>query len=146
MEVDQSAGQLSTISVPKNFEGLAQPLSTRKIKTNIIVQNGDTAVLGGLIKDEELETVKKVPLLGDLPLLGWLFKAKKSDKKKVNMLVFLTPKIIRNAADQQNLLHSKAKERLGFIKEQGGKDQFGSTMDKILKRQSRAPQNEQKRD
>ncbi|MFZ3231045.1 MAG: type II secretion system secretin GspD [Pseudobdellovibrio sp.] len=142
MEVDQSAGQLSTIAVPKLFDGLAQPLSTRKIKTTIIVRNGDTAVLGGLIKDEELETVKKVPLLGDLPIVGWLFKGKKSDKKKVNMLVFLTPKIIRNSSDQQSLLTMKSNERLKFIKEQGGKDQFGSTMDKILKRQTRAPQNE----
>lgn len=140
MEVEQSAGQLSTITVPKNFDGLAQPLSTRKIKTKIIVQNGDTAVLGGLIKDEELETVKKVPLLGDLPILGWLFKGKKADKKKVNMLVFLTPKIIRNPTDQRNNLTRKTDERLRFVKDQGGKDPFGSTMDKILKRQVRAPQ------
>lgn len=141
MEVQQTAGQISTITVPKNFEGLAQPLSTRKIKTTIIVQNGDTAVLGGLIKDEELETVKKVPLLGDLPIIGWLFKGKKSDKKKVNMLVFLTPKIIRNPNDQRNLLTNKTTERLRFIKQQGGKDPFGSTIDKVLKRETRVPQN-----
>ncbi|OFZ29795.1 MAG: type II secretion system protein GspD [Bdellovibrionales bacterium RIFCSPHIGHO2_01_FULL_40_29] len=140
MEVQQTAGQISTLTVPKNFEGLAQPLSSRKIKTTIIVQNGDTAVLGGLIKDEELETVKKVPLLGDLPVLGWLFKGKKSDKKKVNMLVFLTPKIIRNPADQRNLLTNKTNERLRFIKQQGGKDPFGATVDKVLKRETRAPQ------
>lgn len=141
MEVEQSAGQLSTITVPKGFDGLAQPLSTRKIKTKIIVQNGDTAVLGGLIKDEELESVKKVPLLGDLPILGWLFKGKKTDKKKVNMLVFLTPKIIRNSADQRANLTHKSDERLRFVKEQGGKDPYGSTMDKLLKRQARVPQN-----
>lgn len=141
MEVQQTAGQLSTVTVPKNFDGLAQPLSTRKIKTTIIVQNGDTAVLGGLIKDEELETVKKVPLLGDLPVLGWLFKGKKSDKKKVNMLVFLTPKIIRNPNDQRTLLSNKSAERLRFIKQQGGKDPFGSTIDKVMKRETRVPQN-----
>lgn len=140
MEVQQKAGQLSTVAVPKNFEGSAQPLSNRSIKTNIIVSNGDTAVLGGLIKDEEYETIKKVPLLGDLPLLGWLFKGKKSDKKKVNMLVFLTPRIIRNTADQQALVNAKAAERLDFIKAQGGQDPYGRTMDKILKREVRAPQ------
>lgn len=140
MEIQQKAGQLSTLAVPKGFDGLAQPLSTRSIKTNIIVSNGDTAVLGGLIKDEEFETVKKVPLLGDLPILGWLFKGKKSQKKKVNMLVFLTPKIIRNKADQQALLNAKSSERLDFIKAQGGQDPYGRTMDKLLKRESRAPQ------
>ena len=98
-------------------------------------------LLCGLIKDEELETVKKVPLLGDLPVIGWLFKGKKSEKKKVNMLVFLSPKIIRNASDQRNLLSNKAKERLQFIKQQGGKDPYGSTMDKVLKRETRLPQN-----
>lgn len=140
MEIQQKAGQLSTIAVPKGFDGLAQPLSTRSIKTNIIVNNRDTAVLGGLIKDEEYETVKKVPLLGDLPILGWLFKGKKSQKKKVNMLVFLTPKIIRNQADQNALLNAKATERLDFIKAQGGQDPYGRTMDKLLKREVRAPQ------
>ncbi|MBC7464981.1 MAG: type II secretion system secretin GspD [Bdellovibrio sp.] len=142
MEVEQSAGQLSTIAVPKGFDGLAQPLSTRKIKTKIIVKNGDTAVLGGLIKDEELETVKKVPLLGDLPILGWLFKGKSSNKKKVNMLVFLTPKIIRNSEDQKKNLAAKTTERLKFVKEQGGKDPYGATVDKLLKREARAPQSE----
>lgn len=138
MEIAQSVSQLSTISVPKNFEGLAQPLSNRKVKTTIIVNNNDTAVIGGLIKDEEYETVKKVPLLGDLPLLGWLFKGKKSDKKKVNMLVFLTPRIIRNTADQKNLVDLKIQERLKFVKQQGGKDSFGGTIDKILKRETKA--------
>lgn len=142
MDVEQTASQLSTITVPKGFDGLAQPLSTRKIKTKINVLNGDTAVLGGLIKDEELETVKKVPLLGDLPIIGWLFKGKKSDKKKVNMLVFLTPKIIRNSEDQKKNLISKTTERLKFVKEQGGKDPYGATVDRLLKREARAPQSE----
>jgi general secretion pathway protein D len=63
MEILQKSAQLSTISVPKNFEGQVQPLAKRSIKTNIAVTEGDTVVLGGLMKDEEIETVKKVPLL-----------------------------------------------------------------------------------
>ena len=59
----------------------------------------------------------------------------------MNMLVFLSPKIIRNASDQRNLLSNKTKERLQFIKQQGGKDPFGSTIDKVLKRETRVPQN-----
>lgn len=131
MEILQKSAQVSTIKVPSSFEGQIQPLAKRSIKTNISVPEGDTVVLGGLMKDEELETIKKVPLLGDLPLIGWLFKGKSNEKKKVNMLVFLTPKIIRNKSDSKMILDKKMDERLSFIKSQGGRDPFGSQMSKI---------------
>lgn len=136
MEILQKSAQLSTISVPKNFEGQVQPLAKRSIKTNIAVTEGDTVVLGGLMKDEEIETVKKVPLLGDLPLIGWLFKGKSSQKKKVNMLVFLSPKIIRSSKDHKDVFDKKMDERLSFIKAQGGRDPFGSQLDKLSKKNS----------
>ncbi|MEK6627591.1 MAG: type II secretion system secretin GspD [Bdellovibrionota bacterium] len=133
MEFTQVAKQLSQAKVPAKFKDETQSLATRSIKTNINVNNGDTAVIGGLIRDEESEITRKVPLLGDLPLIGWLFKGKEVTKDKLNMVVFLTPKIIRSPTDQQDLLNFKARERLNFIKQQGGKDPYGSTMDTILK-------------
>lgn len=140
MEFSQEIKQLITGKVPAKFADRAQALATRKIKTMVNVNNGDTAVIGGLIRDEDSELTKKVPLLGDLPLLGWLFKGKEVTKNKINMLVFLTPKIIRSNEDQRALLSNKAQERLQFIKQQGGKDPYGGTMDKLLKREARAPQ------
>lgn len=140
MEFKQSVKQLSNVPVPSDFNGKVQPLATRSIETNVVLNNGDTAVIGGLMKDEESEVVKKVPVLGDLPILGWFFKSKDSSKRKVNMLVFLSPKIIRNPGDQQRLLADKTNERLRFLKQNGGKDPYGATVDKILKRQTRAPQ------
>ena len=110
------------------------------MKTMLVLNNGDTAVIGGLMKDQESEQTSKVPILGDLPILGWLFKSKTISKSKVNMLVFLTPRIIRNPGDQQKMVGEKTTERLNFLKKNGGKDPYGSTVDKILKRQSRAPQ------
>lgn len=139
MEFKQTINQLSSVQVPANFAGSVQPLATRSINTNVVLNNGDTAVIGGLMKDEDSEEVKKVPILGDLPILGWFFKSKKSTKRKVNMLVFLSPKIIRNRADAQNLLGYKTDERLQFLKRNGGKDPYGSTIDKVLKRE-RVPQ------
>lgn len=139
MEFKQTINQLSSVQVPANFAGSVQPLATRSINTNVVLNNGDTAVIGGLMKDEDSEEVRKVPILGDLPILGWFFKSKKSTKRKVNMLVFLSPKIIRNRADSQNLLGFKTDERLRFLKQHGGKDPYGSTIDKILKRE-RVPQ------
>lgn len=139
MEFKQTAKQLSQAKIPSKFLDQAQSLATRSIKTNVNVNNGDTAVIGGLIRDEDSEFTRKVPLLGDLPLIGWLFKSKEVTKTKLNMVVFLTPKILRSPTDQQSLMNFKAQERLNFIKQQGGKDPYGATMDKILKREATAP-------
>lgn len=147
MEVQQKSAQLSTISVPKFFEGQVQPLAKRSIKTSIIVNEGDTAVLGGLMKDEEIETIRKVPLLGDLPIIGWLFKGKSSEKKKVNMLVFLSPKIIRTTEDSKQILGRKLDERLGYVRAQGGRDPFGKKLEEVTrkadlgKKEELAPEN-----
>jgi general secretion pathway protein D len=134
MEFKQVAKQLSQAKVPAKFKDETQSLATRSIKTNVNVNNGDTAVIGGLMRDEESETTRKVPLLGDLPIIGWLFKSKDVTKTKLNMVVFLSPKIIRNPADQQALLKFKVDERLNFIKQQGGQDPYGTTMDRIQKK------------
>ena len=136
MEFKQTVKQLTTGKVPAKFQDQAQSLATRSIKTNVNVNDGDTAVIGGLIRDEETENVKKVPLLGDLPIIGWLFKGKEVTKTKLNMVVFLTPKILRSPADKKDLLSFKVQERLNFIKQQGGQDPYGATMDKLLKRKA----------
>lgn len=139
MEIDQSVKQPSAgASTPKAFQDSTQPLATRKIKTNIVITNGDTAVLGGLIKDRETEEIVKVPLLGDLPIIGWLFKSKETNKEKVNMLVFITPKIIRNPADTKHVLNKTIDKRIDFVKAQGGVDPFGGVMDEVQKRSTKS--------
>lgn len=134
MELDQSVKQLSTANTPKGFQDTAQPLATRNIKTNIVVNNGDTAVLGGLMKEDEFEDITKVPLLGDIPVIGWLFKSRSLSKQKTNMMIFLTPKIIRNAEDQRELLGKKMDQRLKYVKSIGGRDPYGEKADELQKR------------
>jgi general secretion pathway protein D len=134
MELDQSVKQLSTANTPKGFQDTSQPLATRNIKTNIVVNNGDTAVLGGLMKEDEFEDITKVPLLGDIPIIGWLFKSRSTSKQKTNMTIFLTPNIIRNADDQKQLLSRKLDQRLKYIKGIGGRDPFGEKIDELQKR------------
>lgn len=131
MEIKQSVKQLSNVPVPKALLDTTQPLATRLIKTNIVVKDGDTAILGGLIKEQETETVSKVPLLGDIPILGWLFKSKRSLMEKVNMLVFLTPKIIRNSEDSNGVIRKQLGNRLNFIKDNGGRDPFGQRLEEV---------------
>lgn len=140
LEIDQSVKQPSSgVATPKAFQDETQPLATRKIKTFIVVNDSDTAVLGGLIKDRESESIVKVPLLGDLPLIGWLFKSKDTTKEKVNMLVFLTPKIIRSQIDSKQVMAKKLDQRIEFIKAHGGVDPFGGVIDDIQKRTSLVP-------
>lgn len=133
MELNQSVKQISTAKSPVAFDGLVQPLATRNIQTNIVVNNGDTAVLGGLMKEDDVEEVRKVPLLGDIPILGWLFKSRTTSKEKTNMLVFITPKIIRTNSDAKTLLNKKLNQRLNYIKSIGGRDPYGETVDQLQK-------------
>jgi general secretion pathway protein D len=134
MEIKQQVSQLSTASTPKSFKDSTQPIAKRSIKTVINVNNGDTAILGGLMREQEIESVSKVPLLGDIPILGWLFKSRTMVKDKTNMVVFLTPKIIKNPTDSNQVTAKKLDERIDFIKAQGGVDPFGKKMDEIHRR------------
>ncbi|NQD35661.1 type II secretion system secretin GspD [Permianibacter sp. IMCC34836] len=75
----------------------------RSIKNSVLVEDGDTIVLGGLVDDDVQQSVQKVPILGDIPLLGNLFKSQKTTKTKRNLLVFIRPTIIRDAESMSQL-------------------------------------------
>lgn len=89
------------ISAVKDSKGEASDLVTtkRSAKTSVVVKDKETVVIGGLIQDSEEDTVSKVPFLGDIPLLGWLFKTKSKIRKKTNLMILLTPHIVKDAAD-----------------------------------------------
>jgi len=91
--------------------------NTRSIITEVMVKDRDTIAMGGLLRDKEIVQYSKVPLLGDIPVLGWLFKNKSRSVEKVNMLFFLTPKILspyqKNAS--QNTLDQLSK-RIDHLK------------------------------
>ncbi|MCP3428376.1 type II secretion system secretin GspD [Opacimonas viscosa] len=82
-------------------------INKREIKTRVIVDDGGTIVLGGLIDEEVQESVSKVPILGDIPYLGNLFKTTSSSKRKRNLMVFIRPTIIRDAATMNTISHRK---------------------------------------
>ena len=74
--------------------GNGQATTTRSAITEVMVRDRDTIAMGGLLRDKETVSLNKVPLLGDIPVLGWLFKSKNRKIEKVNLLFFLTPRII----------------------------------------------------
>jgi general secretion pathway protein D len=79
----------------------------RSIQTTVIANDGDLIILGGLIDDDLQETSEKVPLLGDLPILGAAFRYKKSQLVKRNLMVFIRPTIVRDAAVLEAASHGK---------------------------------------
>ncbi len=81
--------------------------SERSIKTSVLVDDGKMLVLGGLMKDDLVETEQKVPLLGDIPLLGALFRYTTVKKVKTNLMVFLRPTILRTKEDSFKLTRNK---------------------------------------
>ncbi len=89
------------ISAVKPNKGQAIDLVTtkRSARTSIVVKDKETVVIGGLIQDQENETVNKVPLLGDIPGLGWLFKTTTKTRQKTNLMILLTPHIVKEASD-----------------------------------------------
>lgn len=120
------------ISAVKASKGQAIDLVTtkRSAKTSVVVKDKETVAIGGLIQDSEQETVSKVPFLGDIPLLGWLFKTKSKTRSKTNLVILLTPHIVKDAADlaemtraQRQLFGESAKknEPVDVQKEVSGK-------------------------
>ncbi len=81
----------------------------RTIDTTVIVKDKSTVVIGGLIDDSFSKTDSKVPCLGDVPLLGWLFKSTFDNKEKTNLFVFLTPHVVVTTEDADALLNQKKK-------------------------------------
>lgn len=79
----------------------------REIKTVVMVEDTEIIVLGGLISDDVQESERKVPLLGDIPLLGRLFKSTTTSRSKKNLVVFLKPTIVRDVADMQLITNKK---------------------------------------
>ena len=69
-------------------------IRTRTVETMMTLTNGETVVIGGLVQEDEIETISKLPLLGDLPLFGKLFQSTKRDKRQTEVVIFLTPRII----------------------------------------------------
>ncbi|MBA4694089.1 MAG: type IV pilus secretin PilQ [Congregibacter sp.] len=83
--------------VPSGNGGLIPTINTTELTTQVLVGNGETVVLGGVFKNEELVKVEKVPLLGDIPYLGNLFKSTANTQQKTETLIFITPRILSEA-------------------------------------------------
>ena len=104
MELEQEVSSVS----PTALTGASDiTTSTRQLKTTVLVDDGQTLVLGGLIDDQISDVVEKVPLLGDIPFLGRLFQFNSTTKTKQNLMIFLHPVILRDADSAHDFSNSK---------------------------------------
>jgi type IV pilus assembly protein PilQ len=69
-------------------------INTKNVQTQVLVENGGTVVLGGIFEQEERTTVTKVPFLGDLPVLGYLFKTTSRSSDRKELMIFITPRVV----------------------------------------------------
>jgi general secretion pathway protein D len=90
-----------TVTISEDFD--ATIFNTRSAEARIAVPHGSTIVIGGLMQDTEVESEEKIPLLGDLPLLGYLFKRTLRDNAKTELLIFLTPQVASDIKELEML-------------------------------------------
>ena len=108
------AQEVSNVVPTANAATQGPTTNKRSIKTNVLVENGQILVLGGLIDDKIDESAQKVPLLGDIPLLGNLFRYRNTSKLKRNLMVFLHPVILRDPG--QGTLYTS--DKYSYIRDQ----------------------------
>jgi general secretion pathway protein D len=97
--IDKTATALTSTTLPVTLK--------RTVETTVIVRDNQTIVIGGLIDDTSTTSETKVPVLGDIPILGWLFKDRSDSTLKTNLYIFLTPRVIKNPAEAGKVLQEK---------------------------------------
>ncbi|HRC58759.1 MAG TPA: secretin N-terminal domain-containing protein, partial [Kofleriaceae bacterium] len=88
----------------------------RKLKTQVVVRDQQSVVLGGLIQESTVYSESKVPLLGDIPVLGYLFKVTNKTKRKGNLLILLTPYVVKDQLELQEIRERKERERTEYLR------------------------------
>lgn len=128
LKIDQKIEDFSGRDLGTSQGGVGTVI--RSLATTVVVRDKDTIAMGGLMRDKETNTVNKIPLLGDIPVLGWLFKNTKKTVEKVNLLFFMTPKILAsyektNSENVKDLLNRRQSHLKNMV---GDSDSFSTTV------------------
>lgn len=125
LEVEQEVSRVTQglITLANGNQLVAPTTRKRAVKSTILMQDGQTAVIAGLLSDNATYNQSKVPGVGDVPLLGWLFKSKKKSSTQTNLFIFITPRVISSTDDMENLTNDK---KLILHETSVGKDGLGT--------------------
>ncbi|HVJ00012.1 MAG TPA: type II secretion system secretin GspD [Sphingomonas sp.] len=106
--------EVSSIAGPVSEKSSELILNKREFQTTLTAQDGQILAIGGLLDDNERRTIERVPLLSDIPVLGELFKSRSRARSKTNLMVFIRPTIIHNAAEGDRM----TQQRYGYMRDQ----------------------------
>jgi len=111
LDVDQEISDVES----QNYNNMGPATSKRSAKTTVVARDQQTVVIGGLMQDRVSESVTKVPVLGDIPVLGFFFRSTTKTVKKSNILIAITPYVISDLSDLRRVAEKKLRERREFI-------------------------------
>ena len=111
LDVDQ---EISDVTSP-DYNHMGPATSKRSVKTTVVARDQQTVVIGGLMADRISETVTKIPILGDIPVIGFFFRSTSKSVKKSNILIAITPYVVSDLSDLRRIAEKKLRERRDFI-------------------------------
>ncbi len=111
LEIDE---EISEAGAAEGALGVV-PINRRTAKTKVVVQDQQTVVIGGLIRNSVRRSTTRIPILGDLPLIGALFRTENRRVERRNLLLFMTPYVIRDQSDLRRIFERKMRERQEFL-------------------------------
>jgi general secretion pathway protein D len=117
LEVDEKISE-----VAPGASNLGPSTSERTAKTIVVAKDQQTILIGGLMSDKVIDSVTKIPILGDIPVLGFFFRSTSKHVVKTNLIIALTPYVINDQSDLRRVLEKKMKERREFVERFGGED------------------------
>ncbi len=144
MKIEYKVEDFSGRQLPSALEQQGLATINRSAVTEVVIRDKDTLAMGGLMRDKIIETTSKVPLLGDIPILGWLFKNKRKEKEKVDVLFFLTPQILSPyektaSAHLKDSLNRRATHLQDSLSEDNPNNSTLKALYEKAKRQSQGP-------
>lgn len=104
-------------------DNVGPTLTKTLLRNSIVARDGETVVLGGLFRNQISNSVTKVPLLGDIPVLGWLFKSSTDTEEKRSLLIFITPRVIHDSDDLSRMTRDTHRD-LQLFRSEGGSEAF----------------------
>jgi general secretion pathway protein D len=111
IDVDQEISDVTS----QNYNNMGPATSKRAVKTTVVARDQQTVVIGGLMADRISENVTKVPILGDIPVIGFFFRSTSKIVKKSNILIAITPYVVSDLSDLRRVAEKKLRERRDFI-------------------------------
>lgn len=123
MKIHQEISGVKEVGGVGTEDNVGPTLTKTLLRNSIVARDGETVVLGGLFRNQITKNITKVPLLGDIPVLGWLFKSTSDREEKRSLLIFITPRVIGDADDLSSVTRS-SQEEIRLFRSEGGTDAF----------------------